>query len=489
MKIILFLFAFSSLLLSRDSIEFRITDERVPLMILASSGGDDSESIESQVTRIVANEAVKLKRFRIIDRTTLEAILEEQALQMSGVVSDSAIVRFGQISAAREALIVDVITFGQKGVKPEEDKEEDRKDRKTARKAGLFGVIVKSLVDVAVSESKKDQEEEYEDNIQTTLQARVTKVDTETGEAITSFTISSSYTGGTRAKSLATVLTRISFQSAIELRSMYRLFTEVLETGPGHVLLYLGDEIGVTPGTLFRITKPRTQRTIRGKSVEISGEAVAIVRSSSVAQNSNNANILRKWGQIEPGYEALEMPSAIFSWGMFGTYGLEIAQTSFGFQAYWKSFSRMGGGITFGLGTVKDTRNDIDFTLNFGGDFYFRLVNNPAWSLMGTVKIPVNIAFRPDDDGNNAFSTVFSPRIGGRIDLMTSPNRDLFIQVEYAIGAAQSPWQYTEGEDEDSKTYRAKWNGVAPEIDPRGIYISLGIRFISFASIAIPQLY
>lgn len=485
-KVVLIVIFSSTFLFPQDASDL-ITSERIPLMVLASEEGNNPESIGAKVTRIVADQAIRLGRFTIIDRTNLEAILAEQALQMSGVVSDSDLVVFGEIAAAREALLVEVIAFGQKGVKPEEEKDEDREDRRTARKAGLFGVIVKTLVDAAVSESKKEKEE-YEDNIQTTLQARVTRVDTQTGKANSSFLLSASHTGGTRSTSLVVVLNKISLLASSELKDMYRLFTEVLETGPRHVLLYLGDDLGVKPGTLFRVSSPRTKKTIRDKTVDVPGEPVAIVKSSRVTANANNADILRRWGPIQSGYEAEEIPQAIFSWGIRGTRGLELPQTGFQFQAYWKSFSRIGGGFSIGLGTVQDSRSDTDFVFNFGGDLYFRFINRPGLSMMGTLGIPANIVMRSDDRNNSAYSFVFAPRVGGRMDFMISPRRDLFIQVEYVLGSAQSPWSYTEGEGEDSKRFRAEWDGNIPNVKPQGLYLSLGIRFISFSILRDPQL-
>jgi len=479
-----FTFFTITVLVSQESSD-RITDARVPLMVLASDNGNDPNSIQSQVTRIVADEAVKLKRFTVVDRTNLEAILAEQALQMSGVVSDSDLVAFGEISAAREALLVEILTFGQKGVKPEEDKEEDREDRKTARKAGILGVLAKTIVDAAVSD-KKEKEEAYSDNIQTTVQARVSKIDLQTGTSITSFTLTASHTGGAKSRSLAVTLKKIALKASFELRSMYLLVTEVLEASPMHVLLYLGDDVGVKPGTLFRISSPRTKRTIRDRTINVPGKPVAIVRSTSITEDANQAKILRRWDQISPGYEAEEIPRSIFSWGMRGRYGVDMPEVGFELQAYWKSFSRIGGGLTFGLGTVQDSRGDTDFSFGFGGDFYFRLINRPAFSLMGTLSLPGNVVTRSDDEDHSAFSFIFSPRIGGRIDLMTSSRRDIFFQVEYVLGSSQSPWNYSEGED--SKSFIAEWTGSHPEIKPQGLYFSIGMRFISFSLLGGPQL-
>jgi len=149
MKPIIILTILISFILPQDA-QDDLTLERYPILVLPADEGDDPESMASKLTQIVGSQATELNRFDVIDRSKLESILNEQSLQMTGIISDEDIVEAGKVAAAREALLVRVLNFNQKGVPPEDEEEEDDKDRKEARKAGLLGVIAKAIVDAAI---------------------------------------------------------------------------------------------------------------------------------------------------------------------------------------------------------------------------------------------------------------------------------------------------------------------------------------------------
>ena len=60
----------------------------------------------------------------------MSTILEEQSLGQTGLVFDKDIVEIGNIAGADEGILINVITFGQKGVKPKEELKEEKKDTK-----------------------------------------------------------------------------------------------------------------------------------------------------------------------------------------------------------------------------------------------------------------------------------------------------------------------------------------------------------------------
>jgi curli biogenesis system outer membrane secretion channel CsgG len=101
----------------------KITEEKERLLVLSVDRGEGAQSIESTVTSLVSSEAVNLTRFEVIDRNQLERILSEQKLQMSGIIREDEVVRYGEVSSADEALIVSILSFGQKGVPPKESME------------------------------------------------------------------------------------------------------------------------------------------------------------------------------------------------------------------------------------------------------------------------------------------------------------------------------------------------------------------------------
>ena len=82
-----------------------VTEGKEKLLILPADKGKGVQSIESTITDLVSSEAIKLKRFEIIDRNQLEKILSEQKLQMSGIIRDDEVVGYGEIASASDALI------------------------------------------------------------------------------------------------------------------------------------------------------------------------------------------------------------------------------------------------------------------------------------------------------------------------------------------------------------------------------------------------
>ena len=75
------------------------------LVILPSN---KQEKIHSQIVDIVATEASKLTRYEVYNRQDLEDILEEQSLQMSGLVGNEDAIKIGQIVGANEAIKITV---------------------------------------------------------------------------------------------------------------------------------------------------------------------------------------------------------------------------------------------------------------------------------------------------------------------------------------------------------------------------------------------
>ena len=104
----------------------QVTIDKKKILILPQNKNDE---ISYQITRIFSGQAAKLKRFEIIDRNNLSKILEEQSLGLTGVIIDDDIVEIGNIAGADEGILINVIAFGQKGVKPKEDIDDVNIDR------------------------------------------------------------------------------------------------------------------------------------------------------------------------------------------------------------------------------------------------------------------------------------------------------------------------------------------------------------------------
>ena len=129
-----------------------ITVEKKSLIILTAAYDEDQEVAE-RVLSIISDQATSLGRFEIIDRNLVDQILEEQEFQLSGMVDENQVARIGELASAENALILDVVNFGQKGVPKEDDEdeeyEEDEKDET------LFSWLVKKVVTESIDEIKK----------------------------------------------------------------------------------------------------------------------------------------------------------------------------------------------------------------------------------------------------------------------------------------------------------------------------------------------
>jgi hypothetical protein len=459
----------------------QVTLEKQPLLILPAKGGDDPESIDARVTAIVAAQATALKRFEVVDRTHLKALLEEQALQLSGLIDAAEIVELGQLAAAPEALLVTVINFGQKGVPPEEEKEEEKKDRKVARKAGLLGVLLKEVTDAAVDKATKDVER-YPNNIQTVLQAEVRKIDVATGKSLDSFTIQASHTGGNKQASLAHTLRQVELQVSRQLRELYLLTSQVLEVRGNEVLLLLGQEMGVRRGTLFEISSPPTKRVIQDREILLPGRSVGLVRVTELSRDANRGRVLRRWDRIEPGYQAVESTRGIVGINPLLGYGSDAAAFLLQFRLGLAPLDRFGMQAQFQVGTIRDSRDDTDFLFGFGLNLQYRLIRTSPFTLAGTVALPLDLVSRSDDRSHTVVAPVFAPRIGTHVTLLLAPHRDLVFAVEYAFASTAGEWKYSKENDAgETDTFPAVWRQApAPEIDARGLYFSVGVRFLTF---------
>ncbi len=467
-------------LLGAQEVSPVVTLEKQRLMVLPARGGADPTSIDSRVTTIVASQAAQLKRFEVIDRNQLETILQEQALQMSGVINDSELVVVGELAAAPEALIVQVLNFGQKGVPPDEEEDEDEKDRETARKAGLLGVIVKDIVDAAI-DKKMEGVERYPNNIQTVLQIEVRKVNVETGHSLASFLVTAEYTGGNKTASLEKVLNQMRWQVGRRLRELYLLTSEVLEVRGNEVLLLLGSELGVKPGTLFEISTPATKRTYRDREIVIPGRSVGYVRVVDLSPQANRGRILRKWDAIQPGYQAVEKTGFIFSKELTLHSGSQPSQFQVGFAGTIAPFRTFSGRLHFNLGTITDSWDRSDFDFGFGVGLIYKLLATPAVSFQSVLTLPLDLVFRPDDNGKVVTKPVFAPRLGLELTLMRGPTRDLVVAVNYILSSASAPWKYTEEKNGEPISHEAHWDSSPePAIQPQGLYVSIGFRFLSF---------
>ena len=471
---LIFLVSFLCSFILAEQISPEITSQRKKLIILSSE--IDDSNISKKITQIVSSSATQLNRYNVLDRSFLDKVISEQKMQHSGLIDQSQAIEIGKIAAANEALFIQINNFGQKG-KP--TKEELDQDEEKEPETGLFGWAIKSVVKAGIDKSLENVER-YPNNIETIINGQVSVLDIETGESISSFTISAEYEGGTQNKSLNEALKLIRSQIDNNLKRLYKLSTEVLDVDGVEVMLLLGENMGVRQGTMFEILTLDQKKSIRGRDITISGKRVGIVEVESVGIDASNGRILRKWESINPGYQARELNNGLASWG--ASVNMQYPKNMrLRFSGNYNGYHRFGGALFGDIGYVQDSRDDLDLHFGAGLDFNYRLILSPVFTLGLLISFPVDLITRLDDDDHYVVSPAFSPRIGAQSEIMINSKFDLVIRTEYVLSTFQNKWTYSEedSDSDESTTYNAIWNGADPKIDYSGFLITLGIRSIN----------
>ena len=272
--------------------------------------------------------------------------------------------------------------------------------------------------------------------------------------------------------------------------------SEILDVRGDDVTLLLGKNMGVKQGTLFEIVTREEKRIVRDREITIPGKSVGFIKVETVSHDASEGRILRKWDEIEPGYQAHEITEGVFTGGISGIYGSTPANMRLRLFGNIKPFNRLDGEVYGDFGMVKDTRDNPDFHIGLGFSLNYRTIKTSSFSLGPVLNIPFDLHMRSDDvraDDEGAshlvFLPVMSPRLGVQSEIMISPKTDLVIRGEYVLTSVNlGDWTYTEEQDDDdeSKTWNANWNvmeeGPAPEINYQGWMFSVGIRSTFFSS-------
>ncbi|UCE04823.1 MAG: hypothetical protein JSW07_14515 [bacterium] len=448
-----------------------ITTKKMKLLIL-SSKSDTSKLrfVNNEVTSQIASIATKLGRFEVIDRNNLENILDEQVLQQTGVINDSMVVNFGQIAAAREALIVSVLNFSQKGVPPSTEENEENEDDKD-----FIGQIISSVVE-GIFKSDSEEKEEYPNNIQTQLSVEVRKVNIETGKSLQSFEINVDHTGGTRGKSRAEAMGKLKKKAELELKKFYLLNSEVLEIKNGDVLLFLGTELGICKGTVFEIIEPERIKNFGKKQITVPGHSTGFVSVADISSESNRSKILRQWRPIKPGYCALEYPKSIR--GLQTNFMSPLTDSYFGLgiQFHGRPIHKGDWGFSLRYIQATDSYDDKNNGFGFGGFGSLRILNFSRLNIKAKLGLDIDFLFRKDDEDHSVTNAIFSVPAGLNIDLLLTKNADVVFFAGYRFAGKSDNWQYSK----DEKTHSAVWQHSAPEVDISGFCFSVGYKLFLF---------
>ena len=452
-----------------------VTTEKKRLLILPTGAvEDDSYTIDQEVTGAIAGLAVQLGRFEIIDRNNLVRILNEQDLYLLGLVDDSAAISLGEIAAAKEALLITVLDFTQRGVPPPKDDDDDEDE-------SLRAAIVKGLfVGLIAIIGKKDEEEKdpYPHNIQTQLSVEVRNLDVETGETLYSFYVDASHTGGTAGRSRAKAMASLRRQVKAELRAFYLLSSRVLAVQGNELILLLGEEMGLRRGMLFEIQEPDREETFDDRTVTIPGRPAGYAAVKDLSPESSRAVVVRQWSPINTGYQAMERIRPLTAGLIEASPSLQASCFTMGLGGQYRGAGRWD--ISAGLlySRIIDSRQDVDHGIAVDVSIGLRLALGTRLSVLNGMGIMMTIPFRQDDSGHTVATALLAPAISARMEWLLSPELDLVVGVGYRFAGRSSDWKYAEANDENSGSRSAVWDGPAPEVDITGLYVTAGIKFI-----------
>ncbi len=447
-----------------------VTIEKKRLLILPTrTAEDDQYTIDQEVTSAIAGLAVQLGRFEIIDRNNLTNILQEQDLHLLGLVNDSAAVSMGEIASAKEALLVTVLDFSQKGVPPS-----DEKDDKT-------GCLITGLLAILKGESDSEDDEEddpYPHNIQTELSVEVRSIDIETGQILYAFHVNAEHTGGTKGKSRAKAMASLRRQAKAELRAFYLLSSRVLAVQGNELILLLGEEMGLRRGMVFEIREPDREETIGDRTVTIPGRPAGYVAVKDLAPESSRAVVVRQWSTINAGYQALERIRPLTAGLIEISPSLKASCFTMGLGGQYRGAGwwDIGAGLLYSR-TI-DSRQDVDHGITVDVSVGLRLALGTRLSVLNGMGIMLSLPFRQDDSGHTVSTALLAPTISARMEWLLSPELDLVVGVGYRFAGRSQKWKYPKENDEESGSLPAVWDGPAPEVDITGLYTTIGVKFI-----------
>jgi len=482
MKNIFLIFIFIFTMGFPQELDDDITLGKKWLMILPASQ-EKYGPVADKVTSIIADAATSVGRFEVIDRNLVDEILEEQAFQMSGIVSDEQVVEFGEMAAAEEALIINIIHFGQKGVpkvkKDDDEEDEDDKDET------LFAWVVKKTVTAAVDNTKSAKEKrrlELENNIHTVINANVRLVNVETGISEKSFKLSANHTGGNRDASLEKALSNITFQVRGKLKELYMITSEVMEVDGKTISILSGENLGLQKGDFFEIASKDKQKTYKGRTISLPGKTRGLARITEVGPDASKAKIVRKWRKVKEGHKAYEMLTSPYIADLSLSYGPSPHYDLTG-KFVINPLGLLSGSLNGHFGFIQDSREKMDIYLGMGGSLDFTLLSGFGSTISTSLDIPVCFTFTKDDDKHSVRSGLVMPAARLNLGVQIGKHWDLVLSMKNILITNNLDWTYSEktgekdenGNDETERV-DAIWNVDAPTINATGLIFSVSLR-------------
>ncbi len=480
LKLKIFFFLIFIYFVTAQELDDDITLEKKPLVILPAKNHYHKD-VADKIVAIISNQAVSVGRFNVIDRNIVNDILTEQKFQLTGMVDDDQVIEIGNLASAKEALVLDIIHFNQKGVPKEKEEKEDEEEHNT-----LFTWIVKTLVKETIENSREPDSTQLENNIHTEFMGKVTMINLVTGVSEYSFNLNAEFTGGNRATSLSKVLDQVTNQIRMKLKDLYMITSEIVEINGSDVTILSGENLGLKKGAMFEISSKNRTKTYKGKKITIPGKRRGLLRLTNVGPDASQGKIVRKWRPIKSGHRAYELKrpaqiaDVVFSYYPHNKYQL-------GGRFWIAPFNDLSASINLLAGSVRDSRNKMDGFIGLGTDITYTIFSNFGVTGFTSLSLPALFPFRYDDDNHLVSSILSDPTITTNLSIQINSKTDIIFSKNYIHSTLHGPWQWrkdTGQTDDDGKsiteTEPGVWNDAPPEIELSGSYFSVSLRIFNF---------
>jgi hypothetical protein len=460
MSCLLFLILFTkSFAQKTDIAEADSSYQPLWILILPGTISDSLEqSLEDEITRMVADIARQSGRLEVFDRFDVRELLMKYQLDEFRCLPDSIVLILADSTECDEALIIDLLGFSQIGVPPDEEEEDHN--------------ILETVIDGLFSSDSGD----YSDNIYTLLFVQFRNMDMATGEEIDRFSVRVSHTGGTKPDSEEKALDKLHDVVLNEIRMIYHLGSEVIAVDGVDLDLDLSSTQIITGNTLLEVSEPEEVIMASDEEVIYPGKPAGLAYIHSVGDTVIRSLVVRQWSAIKPGFYAYEFNKKIHGIQLFflpifpGDYMYIGGQFHYSPLGIWD----IGGSIRYIY--VTDSHNEKDHGFGFGIFCSGRLLTETALTVHAKMNFDLDLPFKKDDDGHTVTTSVFSSTLGISGCFMLSKKSDFEINLAYRLSTKSYNWTYTE----DEANHYAFWDDGPPVIDLSGFYFTVGYKFLLF---------
>jgi hypothetical protein len=447
-----------------------LTSQKERIVVFPSYEKEQYKEISEEIVGIVTNELSRLGRFEVIDRSNLQAALDEIYLGQTGLIDDSTAVKAGEFLSANTGILIKILDFSQQGVAPEESKKKKKK-KKDDESIGekIAEAIVKSI-------------DKHEDNIRTGLTVFVKKIDIESAKTIDSFELTLEHTGGYSSESKSSVLTKFKLSLPEYLKEFYVLQSKIIAKKGKKIYLAFGKNIGIKEGMRFNVMKSGEKVEYGNELMELPEEKVGFIKITSVTDKTAEGIILRGFSDVDKGLIVREQIGLNLG---ISVYGGLLQNYNYGFGGLGielDPYNTFSLGLLGSIGSATDNFKEGNFTANVSLYSNFKILRSDLIDVSLKVGLASVIASRNDDSGNNVNGFTLQFLGGANLDFYFGDNVVFFGEASYYAGGKISKWWRTD--EPDKKVSWIHHSNKAPEINVNGLTFRSGIKFIFAQKIA-----